>query len=599
MMASEMVSVIKGLPKRLPPRLRKLVLTALGVASVISVTQLGVVVGVSLLGTAMSSPEGLMASGYFKSLEPFLPECCRNNPKTVLLMVAGACVFAVLVNNCARLLSDYFNVKTAREVERFFGVRLLSGFLSLSYEWHLSKNSSDLSMSVHWATHYGTMVRSLIVIFGDLLSVIIVLAGIFVLDPWIALCTVGSLGVFAVGLFALMKSRLDYYSSEYRTTTLDNLRVVNMALQGVKDVKLFGREARLVSASDFRLGRCVNLAVRQEFFRITPLYALEVVGFLLIFALVAWLLYRGGDFAQIAGTVALLAAAGWKLLPCVNKLLGAVTSLRVSWPFVRKAEEYFAEVSRTSANGMKTQQRAAGAPGRGIALHNIDFTYQGGNKGVAGIDLEVGTGEAVGLIGPSGGGKSTLVNIISGLLSPQSGQLLVDGEVLVGEKARAWQLSSVGYVPQSPYICDATLAENVAFGLWGDEVDRDLVMECCRMAAIDFIDDLPRGLDTPIGERGVRLSGGQQQRVAIARALYKRAGIIIFDEATSALDTKSEKSIQDTIYSLKGQVTLIIVAHRLSTIEGCDRVYWIQDGRVRKTGRATEVLGAYREGGEG
>lgn len=600
MSASAMLSVLRGIPGRVPGRICLRIYLLFFVAACVSFTQLAVVACVSLLAAALSSPESIVSSSMLASVKGALPGINWADSAVVLLMVAGGCVTFVVANNSLKLLNDYLCVNVAREVERCLGVQLLSGLLGLPYEWHVARNSSDLAMTVHWATHYGTLVRSAAVIVGDLLSVVIVLAGIFIIDPWIALCTVGLLGSFAGVLFSLMKSRLDYYSSEYRTTTLDNLRVVNMALQGVKDVKLFGREARLVEASDVLLTRCVRLAARQEVFRIAPMYILEVVGFLMIFGLVAWLLTRGGEASHIAGTVAFLAAAGWKLLPCVNKVLGAVAGLRVSWPFVQKAEEHFSEMAKQSSSSSEGEvvSKVHGLES-GIALRDIDFSYQMNGHGLSNISMDIGKGQAIGVIGPSGGGKSTLVNIVSGLLSPGAGQILVDGEKLEGQALKGWQLSSVGYVPQAPYICDATLAENVAFGLWGDEIDRKWVLECCRMAAMDFIDDLPQGLDTPIGERGTRLSGGQQQRVAIARALYKQADVIIFDEATSALDTKSEKAIQDTIYSLKGQVTLIVVAHRLTTIEDCDQIYLIENGQVGMSGPARKVLDAYQAGGEG
>ncbi|MCL0107953.1 ATP-binding cassette domain-containing protein, partial [Peptococcaceae bacterium] len=172
------------------------------------------------------------------------------------------------------------------------------------------------------------------------------------------------------------------------------------------------------------------------------------------------------------------------------------------------------------------------------------------------------------------------------------GKVLIDGVELNDETRPAW-LKKIGYVPQSPYIYDGTLAENIAFGYQGDEIDRDKVLKVCKMAAIDFLKDLPDGIDTQIGERGIKLSGGQRQRVAIARALYLEPEVMIFDEATSSLDTKSEKAIQDTIYNLKGNQTLIIIAHRLSTVKDCDFLVWIEKGEVKMIGEPDEVLERY------
>ncbi len=203
-------------------------------------------------------------------------------------------------------------------------------------------------------------------------------------------------------------------------------------------------------------------------------------------------------------------------------------------------------------------------------------------------------GSMVGIIGPSGAGKSTLVGILTGLLSPDSGCVSVDDVPLDAVRSAGWSVQ-IGYVPQTPFLLNASLADNVAFSRWGEAIDRDRVSACCRMAAIDFLDQLPEGLDTLLGERGTRLSGGQLQRVAIARALYSGPACIIFDEATSSLDGAAEAAIQRTINGLRDQMTLIVIAHRLSTVEMCDTVYWLEGGAVVDSGPAEVIVPAYRQ----
>ena len=211
------------------------------------------------------------------------------------------------------------------------------------------------------------------------------------------------------------------------------------------------------------------------------------------------------------------------------------------------------------------------------------------------ISFLIKKGQTIGFIGISGAGKSTLVDILIGLLVPSKGKVFIDGSELDDMGRQAW-MKTVGYVPQSPYIYDGTLAGNVAFGLRDSEIDRELVLDCCHRASLhDVLAELPDGIDTPIGERGVRLSGGQQQRVVIARALYPRPEVMIFDEATSSLDAKSEKGIQDTIYGLRGKQTLIIIAHRLTTVKDCDLLFWIEDGRIKMADTADKVLNEYEK----
>ena len=212
------------------------------------------------------------------------------------------------------------------------------------------------------------------------------------------------------------------------------------------------------------------------------------------------------------------------------------------------------------------------------ALHNLNITIRRGSM--------------VGFVGSSGAGKSTVVGLLTGLLQPTSGKLLVDGRELTPQNRAGW-LRAIGYVPQAPFLLNATIAANVAFAHWGEPIDYDRVRRCCRMAAMDFLDDLPEGLETVIGDRGVRLSGGQVQRVASARALYEHPQLILFDEATSALDGASEQAIQKTIEGLGGQATLALVAHRLTTVTHCDWLYWLGEGTVLMQGPPAEVLPRY------
>ena len=228
--------------------------------------------------------------------------------------------------------------------------------------------------------------------------------------------------------------------------------------------------------------------------------------------------------------------------------------------------------------------------GNNILLQDVTFSYPNASKpALDHITFLIPKGKMIGLIGPSGSGKSTLSSIINGLVVPESGQLLVDDKPWNPQNSRL----KIGYVPQNLYLLDASLAENIAFSRWGEPIDEARVLKCCTMAAIDFLEDLPTGIHTIIGERGVRLSGGQVQRVGIARALYDNPDILFFDEATSALDEGAEREIQATVTALKSSITLLVIAHRLHTVAECDIVYWVEKGRILRQGSPAEVLPEY------
>lgn len=594
---SSLTQLFRLLVGRLPGRILRCALGSLALSVVVALAQLSVVGFVSLLGAAVAAPQSVAGDSRLAWLREMAPGKIWDDPGLFLTALAVCCLVAVLSSNVLRVVNEYLVVKSMRETERYYSNRMLSGLIHMPYQWHMNNNSSDLVMAVYWSSHYGAMTRGVLALACDFFSAAIILAGVFIISPMVALGTLGTLGIVALIIYHLMKARLDYYSTQFRDVTLSRVRTFNLGIQGVKDVKIFGREEGVLRQADTQMKKAVEVGAKQELVRVLPTYFLETVGFALVLGVIILLTNQDVSYARVAGTVTLFAAAGWKILPSVGKMLSSVTGLRASWPYILKSEKYYREIADNKDVCAGTG--AADVPGGihdRLELDDIDFSYPGAeSKGLDGVDLTIRKGQAIGVIGPSGAGKTTLVNILSGLLAVGSGAVKVDGKKMSREAFRVWQVNSIGYVPQSPYICDGTIEENVAFGLQGDVIDRDRVLECCRMAAIDFLDSLPQGVDTPIGERGVRLSGGQQQRIAIARALYKQPEIIIFDEATSALDTRNERTIQETIYSLKGAVTLVIVAHRLSTVAGCDEVYWIDAGRVRMSGTADEVLRRYGE----
>ena len=293
----------------------------------------------------------------------------------------------------------------------------------------------------------------------------------------------------------------------------------------------------------------------------------------------------------------MIAVAAWRIIPAFSLILSSLTRLRKSLPYVALELDYLDELERDENSPLEPRKnQKQGIPfERDLSVRGLSFRYDDRTQPVLqDLNFSIRKGETFGVIGTSGAGKSTLADLLIGLLTPTKGGIYIDGTPLQGDNLSPW-LNRVGYVPQSPYIYDGSLAGNIAFGIPEEEIDRERVQHCCHMAAMEFLDELPLGLDTPIGERGIRLSGGQQQRVAIARALYRKPDLLIFDEATSSLDSKNEKAIQKTIYGLKGTRTLIIIAHRLSTVEDCDRILWLHQGSIAQINKPQHVLPAYKE----
>jgi ABC-type multidrug transport system fused ATPase/permease subunit len=297
------------------------------------------------------------------------------------------------------------------------------------------------------------------------------------------------------------------------------------------------------------------------------------------------MLATGKDIDRIIPTVGLFAATSFKVLPSINKLVSSKQTLKVSRSTIETIHydlELTIPVSPTRSNEHFQFEN--------VDVKNLDFKYeQSENMVLSNINLKIVSGEAVGFVGQSGSGKSTLIDIMLGLLGPQSGSVLINGQSIEDVK-QSWQ-KQIGYIPQAIFLMDESLRRNIAIGIADNEIDEAAIREALKSAQLeDFVASLPEGLDTVVGERGVRLSGGQRQRIGIARALYHRPSVLVLDEATSSLDTETEHGVMQAVQALQGDKTVIIVAHRLSTVEYCDRLYRLDAGRIVDEGTFDEVM---------
>ncbi|MBQ3059690.1 MAG: ATP-binding cassette domain-containing protein [Desulfovibrio sp.] len=297
---------------------------------------------------------------------------------------------------------------------------------------------------------------------------------------------------------------------------------------------------------------------------------------------------------SIAKVVTIVMLMAWRILPLLNRTLGSLVSVRSNRAGAIRCLETLERIQGQhilDVVGPDPMFRFTNT----ISLDEVTFSYSKDKKAaVYNFSCTISKGQQIGLIGKSGSGKSTLAGIISGLMQPSQGRFLIDGRELTPAELSAYRLK-IGYVPQTPYLMAGSIAENVAFSQWGKPYDAGRVLQACRMAALDIVDTDPRGIKYPLRENGAGLSGGQAQRVSIARALYANPEILILDESTSALDQQTEAAIMQTINSLKHHLTIIIIAHRLTTIEQCDHLLWLQDGRLYKQGSTFEVLSEYTE----
>ena len=326
-----------------------------------------------------------------------------------------------------------------------------------------------------------------------------------------------------------------------------------------------------------------------------PTWILETSGFFLISLVIGILVYPlDKPLTSILPVVALLSLSAWRVLPSLNKAMGAIVNMRAHTPMAVACLTYFNSL-KLFPQELSTDPEAGFSINSRISLQNVTFRYAGTNRNsLEKISLDISKFSTLGIVGRSGSGKSTLINILSGLLAPTEGRFLIDGRVITPSQLSAYR-SLVGYVPQAPFLLPGTVAENVAFSRWGYPYDPEAVKNACKAAAVDFLGPGCENIERVVGENGSGFSGGQAQRIAIARALYPSPSLIIFDEATSALDHASESSVHDSLKKLKGKITCVICSHRLSALEICDFIVWLEDGKIVNKGTPDEIIPMYNE----
>lgn len=469
--------------------------------------------------------------------------------------------------------------------------RLLAGYLHQPYDWFLSRNSAELGRAV--LNEVDAVIRySLLpglIFLASCIVALCITALLFAVDPFIA---VGAfvLLVGAYGLvYSLLRGILKRVGEERILADDARFRIAQEATGGIKDVKALRLEEAFVAR--FRVPAHASARAQTTGLVVgdLPRFVLEGVAFGGVILLILGLLItRGGSIETLLPTLGLVALAGVKLFPALQRAYAQISLLRFYSQSLENLHRDLAMLEPKTA----LPDPAPVPLRRALDLRGVVYAYPGAARtALRGLSLHVPAGASVGIVGGTGAGKTTVVDLILGLLAPQDGAVTVDEVALDDTSRRGWQ-RGIGYVPQSIFLSDDTVAGNIAFGVAPERIDRAAVERAARLARLhDFIlSDLPQGYDTPVGERGVRLSGGQRQRIGIARALYHDPQLLVLDEATSALDTLTEAEVMESVGALGGEKTVIMIAHRLTTVRQCDIIFLLEDGRLVAQGRFEDLL---------
>ncbi len=511
------------------------------------------------------------------------------------LLIWGSAVLALifLIKSLYLIFYNYILSRFAHNKFRNIATELFASYMFLPYSFHLQNNSATLIRNVTVETNM--LLKFLLIpmlsILMESVMIITVLIFLFIVEPTVTIMAALSIGLAGFLLIKLLKKYEQAYGRKAQKSRGEVIQYVNEGLGGIKEIKVLNRQQyfinKLRSAMEVLKQAETYNETSKESFR--PAIELIAVGGMVTMALIMAIQGRGAE--DIIPVLTLFGVGAFQLLPSFAKITNQYSKLDYHSHTIIPIHEDLMKVSRKVRTNLKKASFETLPLNQAIKLDKVGFAYSDDSKPVLkNISLSIPKGAAVGIVGKSGAGKTTLVDLILGLFEPTNGEILVDGKD-IKENLIAWQ-SNVGYIPQIIYLADDTVRKNIAFGLNDEEIDEEKLIKAAEMAQlIEVIDELPKGFETLIGENGLRLSGGQRQRIGIARALYHDPDVLVMDEATSALDNETEQYIIKSIERLRGERTIIIIAHRLTTVQNCDQLYLLEDGKVLNSGTYKELYG--------
>lgn len=565
---------------------QKLIVAALGslVISILDTVAIALVFPLVNLATGADAESG--AVGFVSDLlgEP--------DTRTLLVVLTAGVVSLFILKDLGSMLFNWWmaGFVFAERVRTSAGI--LRHFLTSSYTEISGRSSAELLRAMDYSVMqvFNYTVSGLMSTVTNSLAIVAVVVALVIVSPLPTIAAVAYFGLAAVVFLVFVKPKANAAGMEMTDASLAGWRTAFAALGAIKELKVRGTQDHFVERYQAAQLRGAYAGRTSGFLGGLPRYMLEILFIIAIglVLLIGVLTSTTESPADVVGLLALFVAAGFRILPSVTGLLSSASNIKVGTPSLDIVHREVV-AARTSAAAKPAQDEAPLPFEDILRVEEVGFTYPGGGRPVLrSVNFEVPQGSSVALVGGSGAGKTTLVDLLLGLHTPASGRITVD-RVDIATCPRRWQ-RNIGYVAQDVYVLDATLAENIAFDQDPDDIDRALLDRVIEQSQLtDLVAELPEGADTEVGEKGARLSGGQRQRIGIARALYRKPRLLVFDEATSSLDNETEHRISQTVAALHGQVTVVVVAHRLSTVRGADQVVFLKDGRVETVGTFDEV----------
>lgn len=517
-----------------------------------------------------------------------------NNPMDFLfytgVIVLVMLTFSTVISMFTTWRLSIFGARIGTEIAD----RLYTYYMQQSWQFHASGSSAQLTkqVSTEAARISSQIVQPLMIMNSKLVLALFISISIVIYDPVIAILGLFIFSLAYFVLYRLVRQKLESNGQQLSEVSTQRFRLMNEGFGGIKDILLLNRSHDFItrfhdSGKVFARAQGTNIAISQ-----VPRYFIELIAFGAMISLVLVLIkVHSGNLGEVLPILAVYALAAFKLLPALQQIYSSLSQIKGSTAAFEAVKD---DLERSFDSQKTSSDTVVSTPidlKRSIKLNNIEFSYPGKDRpAVDGVNMNIPVNNVIGLVGSSGSGKSTLIDLLLGLLTPQQGSIYVDDIRITADNRRAWQ-DLLGFVPQSIFLSEGSIAENIAFGIPAKDISLKQVNKALNLANLtELVEQLPDGVNTKVGERGVQLSGGQRQRIGIARALYHEAEVLVFDEATSALDGITEKIVMDAIHEFSGQKTIIMIAHRLKTVEKCDLIYFMEHGKIIDQGTYQELV---------
>ena len=586
-----MFDLYRKLRDILDSRERKLAYVVLGLTMIFAAIEVLGVASIMPFMAVLSNPELIQTNSFLS----FVFELLSFESEQAFLFFLGVCVLLILVGTTfLKAFVVYVQIYHIHIRNYTISTRVVSSYLNRPYQWFLQNNSSELASTIIEEVSRvvnGTLYPAIRVVSNGMIALFLLIL-LVIVDPALSF----GIAVFLLLVYGIVikmaGKHLSKKGSNVSVAQQERVKVAQEAFGAIKDIKIGQLEMNFIERYQKPAYEKARNDISSKLWGEMPSFGMQAIIFGGMMVVILYLMKSRSSMEDIIPVLALYALAGYKLMPAMQEIYIQLTEIKYHKPaldtiheridIIKPIEFFTSHQNESDALGVK----------QSFELKDIDFIYPGAEtKSITDLSFKIEKNSTVGFVGGSGSGKTTTIDIILGLLKPDSGDVIVDGQKLDQATMPSWQ-KSIGYVPQQIFLSDSSISSNIAFGIPADQIDFEAVEFASKTAHLHefVINELPEQYSTIVGERGIRLSGGQRQRIGIARALYHDPDILIFDEATSALDNITEKAVMDAVTELGHKKTILLIAHRLSTVQSCDKIYLLNKGRVEESGTYDELL---------